>query len=327
MGRCSPDRRWIVVVGAQAIMGTAIVSIDLLLDHLPAPSAALMGVALGLWVGIAVAIGGLLRRDPVRLGEKLGGAVSLSCVAATAVVGTRFAMEGWTWAGAGMLVVAAALVGVLLPGVHSGWRTPVAGSAFLLSVSVSALAILAADISAAKSARWLLILALTLLITAFALYAAVAVRFPPRELLRGAGDHWIAGGAVAIAGLATGQLALDGKELGTLAGLEGPLHAAAWALWFAAMAWLVLLAAAEAARPRLRIDDRRWATVFPVGMYAAMSFVLGRLLAAPAITTFARVWVWVALSCWALVSARTISLLWGGGDRSRRAPAARGSHG
>ena len=37
-------------------------------------------------------------------------------------------------------------------------------------------------------------------------------------------------------------------------------------------------------------------------MYAACSFVVGAVGSAPVITSFARVWVWVALAVWAMVA-------------------------
>jgi tellurite resistance protein TehA-like permease len=69
------------------------------------------------------------------------------------------------------------------------------------------------------------------------------------------------------------------------------------------MLWLPMLLVAEALRPRLRYDVRRWSTVFPVGMYAACSFVVGTVAHASGITDFARVWVWVGLAVWAVVFA------------------------
>jgi tellurite resistance protein TehA-like permease len=59
-----------------------------------------------------------------------------------------------------------------------------------------------------------------------------------------------------------------------------------------------VLLAAEVLRPRLHYDVRRWSTVFPVGMYAACSFVVGVVATAPAITDFARIWVWVGVAVW-----------------------------
>jgi tellurite resistance protein TehA-like permease len=72
-------------------------------------------------------------------------------------------------------------------------------------------------------------------------------------------------------------------------------------LWIAAMAWLALLVAAELRWPRRGYSPARWATAFPVGMYAACSFVTGTALGLGGITAFARVWVWIALIIWCSV--------------------------
>jgi tellurite resistance protein TehA-like permease len=67
------------------------------------------------------------------------------------------------------------------------------------------------------------------------------------------------------------------------------------------MVWLPTLVAAEVLRPRLSYNVRRWSTVFPVGMYAACSFVVGPLSGITGITDFARIWVWIAFAVWLLV--------------------------
>ncbi|MHB8491671.1 MAG: SLAC1 family transporter [Solirubrobacteraceae bacterium] len=74
-------------------------------------------------------------------------------------------------------------------------------------------------------------------------------------------------------------------------------------LWVLTLLWLPVLLFAEVRWPRGRYSVRRWSTVFPVGMYAACSFVVGKVDSAQAITDLARVWVWVALAVWALVAA------------------------
>ena len=74
-------------------------------------------------------------------------------------------------------------------------------------------------------------------------------------------------------------------------------------LWALTMLWLPVLLLAEALRPRPGYDVRRWSTVFPLGMYAACSFVVGIAARASAITSFARAWVWVALMVWLIVFA------------------------
>jgi tellurite resistance protein TehA-like permease len=67
------------------------------------------------------------------------------------------------------------------------------------------------------------------------------------------------------------------------------------------IAWLPVLLAAEALRPRPGYDVRRWSTVFPVGMYAACSFAVGAAVHAPGITDFARVWIWAGVAVWLVV--------------------------
>ena len=79
---------------------------------------------------------------------------------------------------------------------------------------------------------------------------------------------------------------------------------AALVLWGIAMAWLVALVAAEILSPRLRHDAQRWSTVFPLGMYAACSFVTATAVGAHQIADFARVWVWVAVFVWLAVAVR-----------------------
>lgn len=116
-------------------------------------------------------------------------------------------------------------------------------------------------------------------------------------------DHWVTGGALAISTVAAGRLAVADQHAGVLPGGSGWLEAATLVLWVLALAWLPLLVAAELRRPRLRYGVRRWSTVFPVGMYAACSFVVADVDAIPAAGDFARVWVWVAVAVWAVVAA------------------------
>jgi tellurite resistance protein TehA-like permease len=132
-------------------------------------------------------------------------------------------------------------------------------------------------------------------------YGFVMSRFDPRQLGTGQGDHWITGGALAISALAAGKITAGAKALSVLGSGSGFLEDLAVVLWVLAILWLPLLLAAEVLRPRLRYDVRRWSTVFPIGMYAASSFVVGAVASADAITSFARVWVWVAAAVWTIV--------------------------
>ena len=266
-------------------MGTGIVSVALSLDGRETLSRILLVVAALAW--IALVLRALVVRRRLLREARLPGA--LSEVAGTAVLGTRLGMLGWSWAGIVLLVAAVAGWMLLLPPVLRHLPTPTNGASLLLTVSTESLGVLSATVAQHERAGWLLHAALVPLVLGLGFYLFVLARFDARELGRGQGDHWITGCALAIAALAGGKIAQAARSLHTLGGGTGALKWTALVLWLLAIAWLPLLLAAETLRPRLRYDARRWSTVFPVGMYAACSFVVGSVASAPAITRFARV--------------------------------------
>ncbi len=199
----------------------------------------------------------------------------------------------------------------LVPQVLGHWQVPTIGASFILTVATESLALLAATLAFGERADWLLYASLAPFCLGLAFYAFVLSRFQLRQISVGIGDHWVTGGALAISTVAAGRIALAAQHTGALSGALGALKTIALVLWCVTMAWLPVLVAAEILRPRLRYNVRRWSTVFPVGMYAACSFVVGPLSHARGITDFARVWVWVALAVWLVVF----------GAMLRRAPA------
>jgi tellurite resistance protein TehA-like permease len=225
---------------------------------------------------------------------------------ATAVLGTRLTQLGWAWAGIATLVIAFALWVALLRPVLAGWKSPTVGASLLLAVSAESLAVLSATLATPEDARWLLIAALVLFGLGLAFYLFVISRFDFHQLAIGRGDHWIAGGALGIAALAAGRIAAAASALGMLGGARGALKDIALGLWGLMMLWLLVLLLAEARWPRLEYDERRWSTVFPLGMCAACSFAVGVTAHAGAILSFARAWVWIALASWVIVSVATI---------------------
>jgi tellurite resistance protein TehA-like permease len=148
------------------------------------------------------------------------------------------------------------------------------------------------------------------LILGLAFYLVTVARFAPRELLTGHGDQWVAGGALAISALACVKIIQAGDALGRLTSLHDFLTVVALVLWCLAMLWLGPLIAAEALRPRLSYDVRRWATVFPLGMYAASSFALSQVTGITWISAFARVWTWLAITVSVFVLAGLIRRSW-----------------
>jgi hypothetical protein len=283
-------------------MGTGITSIALLLDGEVALSRALMWIAGCLWAVLAVGLAVRAIVDWDRLHEQLLLPASLSGVAGTCVLGARLSLFGWAGTSAVLFGVAVITWASLLPGILASWRGPTVGRHFLLAVSTLALSALASLIAAAESIVWLPWVGLFFLVLGVIAYLAVFAGFDLGELHSGRGDQWIAGGALAIGGLAVAELIESERQFDFIASLHGVLSGAGWVLWAAAMAWLASLLAAEAIRPRLAFDALRWSTVFPVGMYAAMSFALGQALHSVVLVDFAQVWVWPALALWALVA-------------------------
>lgn len=279
-------------------MGCGIVSIDLLVAGQPAASAVLFWLAVVVWVVLAVRWIGA----PSSAVREFRSPAALGCVAATAVLGARIAGQWHTVSAAAaiLLVVALAALGVLLWPVLSYWTTPTAGGSFLVTVATQGVAGLAAVLAAAYRADWLLYAATALFVAGLAGYVAVLRRFDFGSVGTGAGDQWVAGGALAISTLAAAKIAASAATLGVFGGHAGGRLAAvddvALALWCGAMVWLIPLVVSEFIRPRFGYHVLRWATVFPVGMYAACSFAVGQVTGIGGITDFARIWTPIAVA-------------------------------
>jgi hypothetical protein len=285
------------------VMGTGIVSVGLSLDHHETLSRVLLVIAAVVWIGLGLLLGGRALLDRPRVHREARSPPALTGVASTSVLGTRLVLLGWNWAGIALLAIAFCLWLVLLAPVLRNWVTPTVGVSLVLTVSTESLAVLAAALAAPEHADWLLYAAFVPFVLGLAFYGFVISRFDLRQLVVGHGDHWITGGALAISTLAAGKITLSARSLHELAGLGGTLKTVSLVLWGLTIAWLPALVAVEVLHPRLGYDVRRWSTVFPVGMYAACSFVDGTAAAASAITDFARIWVWVSVAVWLVVFA------------------------
>jgi tellurite resistance protein TehA-like permease len=308
-------------------MGTGIVSIALLLDRRMVLSTILLVICAIIWLALAVLLPARALRDGRRFAVDLRQPAALTSIAGTGVLGTRLTLAGWRWAGVALLIIALAVWLGLVGRVLRPWQMPTVGASFILTVATDSLALLAAMLAFAERAGWLVYAALAPLALALSFYAFVLSRFQFRQLAVGMGDHWVTGGALAISTIAVGRIVLAAQHTGTLSGGHAALKTLALVLWCLTMAWLPALIIAELARPRLRYSVRRWSTVFPVGMYAACSFTVGALTKIGGITTFAQVWVWVAVIVWLLTLGamlrRTPDLTRGGERTAEAAPSAR----
>jgi tellurite resistance protein TehA-like permease len=284
------------------VMGTGIVSIGLSLDGRETLSRLLLAVAAAAWAALGLLLIARVVLDRERAHREARSPAALTGVAGTAVLGTRLTLLGWSVAGIGLLVVALAVWLVLLGPVLAAWAAPTVGASLVLTVSTESLGVLAAAIAERERAPWLLDAAIAPFLLGLGFYVFAISRFDRRQLATGRGDHWITGGALAISTLAAARITVAASELHALDGLHGALQGASLALWGLAIAWLPVLVACEVLYPRLGYDVRRWSTVFPVGMYAVCSFLVGDAADAPAIAHVARVWVWVGVAVWLVVA-------------------------
>jgi tellurite resistance protein TehA-like permease len=292
------------------VMGSGILCVDLYAAGQPEVAAVLLWFAAGTWLFLAAVLALRVLNEPGRFACEARSPAALTGVAGTGVLGTAFAARGYYLAAAALLGLAVISWALLLTSVLRHGQTPVAGESFLLTVATQGLAVLGATLAARNYATWLLIVAIAAAVLGLALYIVTVTRFAPRQLLTGHGDQWIAGGALAISALAFAKITKADDVLGRFASLHGFLDVSALVLWCLAMLWLGPLIAAEALRPRLSYDVRRWATVFPLGMYAACSFAVGQVTGITGIGIFARAWTWLAATVSLFVLVGLIRRSW-----------------
>ena len=293
------------------VLACGIVSVDLNSDHQPVLSAIMLWFAAGVWLLLAVMLGMRLAYQRDRLGREARSPAAFTGAAGTAVLGTRLAIADYHVAAAALLAVAGLCWALLVVPVLRHWKAPTAGISFLLAVATESLAVLGATLAVSYRAGWLVSAAVVAHVLGLACYVFfTAARFDPRDLLTGRGDHWIAGGALAISALSGGKITQAADALGQFSGLHQVFTISTLVLWCLAMAWLLPLITGEILRPRLGYDIRRWATVFPLGVYAAASFTTGQVTGITGITGFGQVWTWVAFTASLLALAGLIRHGW-----------------
>ncbi|MFE2174830.1 tellurite resistance/C4-dicarboxylate transporter family protein [Kitasatospora sp. NPDC059462] len=306
--------RWDAVPPATgaAVMATGIISVGFHLAGFDALSIADLWIAGVLWLLLALAFTALLLGDPGGWTARSQAPPALTAVAATTVLGVRVDQLGRTAAAEALLVVAALAWPVLLTSVlrHLGRRLP--GAAFLICVATQGLAVLAATL-APHTADWLARAALPVFVLGLLLYGDALFRFDLRQVTEGAGDHWVAGGAMAISALAASKLLACGVWSG---GAHTALRVVTLVLLGVALAWYAVLAVAELLRPRLRYDLRRWSTVFPLGMTAVAALSTATAARVDWLEPLGRALLWVAAAVWLIVAVGALR-------RLRRRPGSR----
>ncbi|WP_042447844.1 tellurite resistance/C4-dicarboxylate transporter family protein [Streptacidiphilus jiangxiensis] len=287
-----------------AVMATGIVSVGLHLVGSEGLSVALLVLGGLAWLTLSADFMLRLLRDRTRWAAEADTPPALTAIASTTVLGTRVSLlgtggSGWQVLAAAALVVAAVAWTVLMPHVMRHWaRHGMPGAVFLVCVATEGLAVLGATLATARAATWLAWAALVCFGLGLVLYGVAFRHFELRQLRTGAGDHWVAGGALAISALAGAKLLAVPAWRGT--GLHDTLRPLTLVLLGLVWLWYLALVLAELRWPRPRYDVRRWATVFPMGMTATATLSTATAASVGWLRTPGQVLLWVAVAAWAL---------------------------
>ncbi|KPH96989.1 C4-dicarboxylate transporter/malic acid transport protein [Actinobacteria bacterium OV450] len=295
-----PGRPWwsgLPPAAGAAAMAAGILSIGMHLIGREVLSLAALVVAAALWLVLAADFTVLLVADRGRFRTEAHTPPALTGVAATTVLGTRLSLLGLQGLAAALLALAALLwPGLLLAVVrHRQRRMP--GGVFLVCVATQGLAVLAATLAAALHQDWLARAALAAFCLGLVLYVLALGHFDFREVLRGAGDQWVAGGALAITALAASKLTASPVWAGSA---HTALRTATLVTLALSLAWYAVLLAAELRQWRPHYDMRRWATVFPLGMTATACLSAAEPTGVGWLRPLGVVLLWIAAGAWLL---------------------------
>lgn len=278
-------------------MATGIVSVGLHLVDLEWVSWLPLALAAAVWVVLAVDFAARLVWDRGRWIAEADTPPALTGVAATTVLGTRLALLGWDAVAALLLIVAAAVWPLLLYEVIGHWQRRMPGAAFLVCVSTQGLAVLSATLGPTLELSWLTAAGLVAFVVGLVLYVLAFAHFDLPQIWTGAGDQWVATGALAISALAGAKLVLADQWTGAP---QTVLRVATVVVLTLTLLGYLILMVAEAARPRSRYDIRRWATVFPLGMTAVATWFTGSAVEVAALHTVGALLLAVAVGAWLL---------------------------
>ncbi|MEY9860698.1 tellurite resistance protein TehA-like permease [Catenulispora sp. GAS73] len=281
-----------------AVMATGIVSVGLRQVGAGVLSDVALALAGVLWLALAEDFGRRLLWQRQRWASESRTPAALTGVAATTVLGVRISLAGWQPVAVALLILATLLWPLLLWAVLRHLTPHMPGAVFLICVATQGMATLSATLAAALPARWLFWPALVLFVIGLGLYLYALGHFDGSAVRDDAGDHWVAGGALAISALACAKLTEAKSWTGSL---HSTLQVTALVLIALAWLWYVVLAAAEVRWPRLRYDVRRWATIFPMGMTGAATSEVAKATGWSHLTGVGHTLVWIAAAAWLLV--------------------------
>ncbi|MFF2550834.1 tellurite resistance/C4-dicarboxylate transporter family protein [Nocardia sp. NPDC058058] len=296
------------------VMATGILSVGLHLTDFEPLSRIALAVAGVVWVLLAVDFATRLLWDHSRWETESDTPPALTAVAATTVLGTRITLLGWHAVAVGLLVIAALVWPVLLVSVLRHWNRRMPGAAFLVCVSTQGLAVLGSTLALAHAADWLMPAALIFFILGVILYAAAFTHFDFTQIWKGAGDQWVAAGAVAISTLTASKLTAWPHWTGNS---HNALRVVTLVLLTITLLAYAVLLIAEIIRYRPGYDIRRWATVFPLGMTAVATLSTGAVVEVTWLHSLGKVLLAFATAVWILVAVE-----WAVSTRMGRTPVA-----
>lgn len=303
-------QEWPPAAGA-FVMATGIVSIGLHLTGYEVLSWIWLTIAALVWTLLAIDFVTRFVRDRPRWASEADTPPALTAVAATTVLGTRISLLGWQAVAALLLVVAAVEWPVLLTTVLRHWHRRMPGAVFLVCVSTQGVAVLSATLATALGLGWLLYVALVFFTVGLCLYLAAFAYFDVGQVWTGAGDHWVATGALAISALAGAKLVAAHQWTGVT---QDVLRVTTLIVLGLNLFGYTVLLLAEAVRPRRQYDIRRWATVFPLGMTSVAAFSTGAAIDAAGLRLLGRLLLVIAVGAWLLTLVALIT------DRTTFAP-------
>jgi tellurite resistance protein TehA-like permease len=279
-------------------MATGIISIAAFDQGEHVVSDALLATACFGWMVAAA----FVARRALAAPRRRPGLQSFALVAATAVIGARFAL-------AGRVVVALALwstacaAWLFLLARRPEWGSTRGGS-LLVAVAAESVSVLAALLAVRWGATSFLAFALAAWLLGLVVYPvviALLARILSRER-RFHPDLWIVMGALAISTLAGSQLLLGVRALHTLRLLAGWLPDVDLAIWAVASALVAPLTVADLrTRQRWRYEAGRWSFVFPLAMFSVASRTLARADGLSFLDGIGCAFFVVALIAWAVV--------------------------
>lgn len=319
------------------VMGTGIISVAMHNNNLTLVSAALFVVAVAAWVILvvlhcwrAVSFWTLLRAD---FTDPRRGFGFFTFVAATDVLGARFALEANRTAALALLTLGALswfVLGYIVPWtavLNPSIRPALSGANgtwFIWVVASQSVAVLAAALepAVATGRDGLALMAVFSWAVGAFLYTGVAILVTARLLLYPLRPidltpvYWVAMGATAITVLAGARIVqmADAPMVTATRGLIGGASVMFWAFG----TWLIPVLCAAAwwrhisHRIPLVYDATLWSIIFPLGMYSVASHSLGQADDLPIMRVIGEVMSWVALGAWAAVFA---AMIWHLADR------------